>query len=77
MITDKFKNIFLSGSNLKFYMEQQNITVEELAKGTGISEKTIYRYRNGERLPDIGSAYAIAAYLHIKLELIWCVFDRK
>ena len=73
----EFNNIAMSGSNLKFYMNQKNITVEELARGTGISERSINRYRTGERLPDIGGAYAIAAYLQMDLKQIWCVFDKN
>jgi len=74
---DKCKNIFISGSNLIFYMNQKGMTIEELSKGTGISMKTIQRYRSGERLPDIEKAYAISSFLQIKVDAIWCVFDRN
>lgn len=70
------KNILVSGSNLTFYMEKQGITTDMLSKGTGISTKTIQRYRTGERIPNLENAYAISKFIQIKLETIWCVFDR-
>lgn len=71
------KNIVMTGSNLVFYMNQNKVTVEELAEGTGISIKAIYRYRAGERIPGLLNACSISRYLNVRLELIWCVFDKK
>ena len=71
------KNIFMTGSNLTFYMNQKGITVEELSRGTGISVKAIYRYRTNEQVPGLQNAYAIAQYLKIDVTQIWCVFDKK
>ena len=69
-------NVFISGSNLKFYMDQKDVTVIDLSIGTGISTRTIQRYRNESRNPRLEDAYAIARYLHMDLKQIWCVFDK-
>lgn len=70
-------NIRMGSSNLAFYMGQQKVTVEELSRGTGISVKAIYRYRIGEQVPGLLNAWAISRYLKIKLELLWCIFDKN
>ena len=70
-------NVFISGSNLKFYMDQKDVTVIDLSIGTGISTRTIQRYRNESRNPRLEDAYAIARHLHMDLRQIWCVFDKE
>ena len=71
------KNIVLGDPNLTYYMDEKNVTVDSLSRGTGISAKTIQRYRSGERVPGLENAYAIASYLNVNLDKLWCKFDVK
>ena len=58
-------------NRLKEIMDSKEIYQKDLAKGTGISRKTINRYANGYRLPNVADAILIATFLNEPVESIW------
>lgn len=53
------------GDALKLLMEERNITIEQLAETSGLSEKTISRLRTGENKPSLPTVIAICIGLSL------------
>ena len=53
------------GNALKLLMEEREITVEQLAETSGLSEKTISRLRSGENKPSLPTVIAICIGLSL------------
>lgn len=53
------------GDALKLLMEEREITVEQLAETSGLSEKTISRLRSGENKPSLPTVIAICIGLSL------------
>lgn len=54
------------GDALKLLMEEREITVEQLAETSGLSEKTISRLRSGENKPSLPTVIAICIGLSLR-----------
>lgn len=55
---------------LRELRSQKGITLQELAKSCGLSTRTMIRYEQGERLPDIETAKIIADYFDVSLDYL-------
>lgn len=58
-------------NNLKEIRSNKNISVSELAKKTGISERYLRFIENGERNPSIKTALTICAVINEPVEKIF------
>lgn len=56
---------------LRDILNEKDIYQKDLAKGTGISLKSINRYTNSQREPRISDAIIIADYLNVEVSDIW------
>lgn len=55
---------------LKELRTQSNLLQVELAEACNISVRTIIRYENNERLPDIETAIKLADYFNVTLDYL-------
>ena len=55
---------------LRELRSQKGITLQELSKSCGLSTRTMIRYEQGERLPDIETAKIIADYFDVSLDYL-------
>lgn len=51
-------------------LQKQNISQRELANRTGLSEVSIGRYCNGQRLPNVNTIVKIANELHVDADYL-------
>lgn len=59
---------------LKEILDNAEISVRWLSLRCGISVRSLYRYINGERIPDLLSARKIAESLDVEVDDIWRFF---
>lgn len=57
--------------NLRYWRSQKRMSVEDLAKSTGLAKRTIYAYEARLANPRYISACKIAKALGIRVDLIW------
>lgn len=57
--------------NIKYYRKKRGISIRKLAKMAGISPSHVERLENGESIPRIDTALAVAAALHVPLSLLY------
>lgn len=69
MNESKIKKII--SCNLKYYMDQQDVSYEHLSQYTGISIKTLQRYVRGEIIPNLERCMDISECLRIRTDQIW------
>lgn len=62
------ENVF--GMNVSKLLEMNNMTQCELAKQVGVTEVSISRYINGERIPNVDIALKIALTLQTTIEYL-------
>ena len=53
------------GNNLNYFMEQANMTQEELARATGLTQASISRYASGRQMPGVRAIINIANALGV------------
>lgn len=51
-------------------LQKQNISQRELANRTGLTEVSIGRYCNGQRLPNVNTIVKIANELHVNVDYL-------
>lgn len=56
--------------NLKEILKDRGITQRQLSEMTGITEATISRYANGERVPNIAEALKISESLGVSIDFL-------
>lgn len=56
--------------NLKALRHSKNVTQYALSRECGITVRTIIRYENGERIPDIETACTLADYFNVSLDYL-------
>ena len=56
------------GKRIEFCREQRNISRQELADLMGVTRQTVYRWEQGERLPDILAFLKITRILGVGIE---------
>ena len=54
--------------NLRLLLEQRQKSVQWLSKTTGIPEKTLYHWLNGQRPRDITQVKKVSRTLHVSME---------
>lgn len=57
--------------NLKNILENADMSVRYLSIRTGVSVRSLYRYINRERIPDLLTAIKIAESLDVTVDDIW------
>lgn len=62
---------------LKELRVKSNLLQSDLATACNISVRTIIRYENNERLPDIETAIALADYFNVSLDYLVGRSDAK
>lgn len=56
--------------NLKDLRNQKGITLQQLAEACNVSVRTLIRYEQGERVPDIDTASLIADFFDVSLDYL-------
>lgn len=56
------------GSNVKRLREERGETQHQLADGAGVHRITIVRIENGQHMPSLLDAWAIADYLEVNID---------
>jgi len=67
----------MAKNKIYFYRIQKQMSGELLAEKIGVSTKTMYRYENGDTIPDIFTAMKIADALEITLDEIFPRLEDK
>ena len=62
---------YIQFNNLKAYMELRGVDIRWLCNRSGVSLKSMYRYLNGETLPNVADAKAIADALRCSLDALY------
>lgn len=55
------------GEKIRFYREKKNISLEELAKLSGISEEKLRQIENGEIVYEFSTLLKLASVLEVEL----------
>ncbi len=55
------------GEKIRFYREKKNISLEELAKLSGISEEKLRQIENGEIVYEFNTLLKLASVLEVEL----------
>lgn len=63
-IMNGFKKL---GEKIRFYREKKNISLEELAKLSGISEEKLRQIENGEIVYEFNTLLKLASVLEVEL----------
>lgn len=63
-IMNGFKKL---GEKIRFYREKKNISLEELAKLSGISEEKLRQIENGEIVYEFSTLLKLASVLEVEL----------
>lgn len=48
----------------------RNMSVADVANGIGVSRITVYKYENGEILPNLFTAYCIAELFNVSIDFL-------
>lgn len=56
------------GKSLKNFRESENLTQSKLAENSGISQQSISRWENGQRLPNIIDLVKLADYYKVSID---------
>ena len=62
---------YIQFNNLREYMKLRGVDARWLCNKTGINLRTMYRYSNGETLPNIADAKVIADALKCSLDALY------
>ena len=65
MITSQFSGNALIGKKIQKYREERSMTRNEFSKLMSVSLQTIYRWENGERVPDVVMFMKICSVLGV------------
>jgi transcriptional regulator with XRE-family HTH domain len=77
MDNNKLKNEDF-GKRLRTIRKAKNVSVKELAEGTGLSETMIYEFERGKvKNPRIDSLSLIADYMKVKLDTFYNIKDNN
>lgn len=57
------------------YLQDNDITAYQVAKGTGISQGTMNEYKNGKKVPNIDNLVKIANYLKVSTDYLLGIND--
>ena len=61
-------NKFAVGKNIKLYCRMQNMTLDQLAEGIGVSHDTISRWCSGRRQITVYGLYRASRVLAVTME---------
>ena len=71
-IEAQFSGNAVIGKKIEKYRKERDLTRNELAELVGVTMPTVYRWENGDRLPDIATLMKIARLLGIKYDKFMC-----
>lgn len=64
-------------TNLQNYIDSHGMTVQDFAAEVCLPGPTISRYLSGQRLPDITNALRVARRMHVSVEWLFGVKNRR
>lgn len=67
-IRAQFSGNAVIGKKIEKYRKERDLTRNELAELAGVSMPTVYRWENGDRLPDIATLMRLARILGVKYD---------
>ena len=67
-IEAQYSGAAVIGKKIEKYRKERDLTRNELAELVGVAMPTVYRWENGDRLPDIVTLMKIARILGIKYD---------
>ena len=67
-IESQYSGAAVIGKKIEKYRKERDLTRNELAELVGVAMPTVYRWENGDRLPDIVTLMKIARILGIKYD---------
>lgn len=68
MIRSQYSGKALIGNNIEKYREKRNMTRQELAAQMGVSLPTVYRWENGDRIPDVVTFMKLSHILGVSMD---------
>ena len=67
MLVQLNKGEAVIGRKIRKYREERGMTADEFASETGVGSSTVYRWENGNRMPDVVTMMRIAKVLGVEL----------
>lgn len=63
----KRKNIYLMHERISSCIDESGMTCTEIAKHLNVNRKTIYAYRNGDRVPDVFVLWRLCELFNVSI----------
>lgn len=68
MIRSQYSGKALIGTNIVKYREERGLSRQELATQMGVSLPTVYRWENGDRIPDVVTFMKLSRILGVSMD---------